>query len=118
MMSQPLETVLAAFALVYKVLGPGFHPKVYTRAMCLELQRKVLKVEREQEINVYYRGVNVGQFKCDLMADGIVVLIRSAIPTPEDRLHLTSYLKAAGGERMGLLLGFGSERTHEVVTIV
>ena len=48
--------------------GPGFLEKVYENALAHELRQAKAKVVQQQGIEVFYDGVNVGDYEADLLA--------------------------------------------------
>ena len=48
-------------------LGNGFLEKVYERALAHELRKAKVKVVQQQGIEVFYDGVNVGDYEADLI---------------------------------------------------
>ena len=48
-------------------LGPGFLEKVYENALAHELRKAKVKVVQQQGIEVFYDGVNVGNYEADLL---------------------------------------------------
>jgi GxxExxY protein len=102
------EKVLGAFFAVYNELGHGFLESVYRNALQLALKDLGLAVELERAVPVWFRGHDVGDFRCDLVVNGCVIL---ELKTAEhlDRAHqaqLFNYLRATDIE-VGLLLNFG-----------
>jgi GxxExxY protein len=102
------EKILGAFFAVYNELGHGFLESVYRNAMRLALRELGLEVEMERPVPVWFRGHDVGDFRCDLVVNGCVIL---ELKTAErlDRAHeaqLFNYLRATDIE-VGLLLNFG-----------
>ena len=55
------DIILKSFYEVYNELGNGFLESVYERALAMLLKEYGLLVETQKEINVYFRGQNVGQ---------------------------------------------------------
>ena len=41
---------------VYKALGPGLLESVYEEALCFELEQRGLKVERQKQVPIVYKG--------------------------------------------------------------
>lgn len=41
---------------VYKALGPGLLESVYEEALCFELEQRGLKVERQVQVPITYKG--------------------------------------------------------------
>ena len=96
---------------VHSALGPGFLESVYQRALAHELGKTGLKVECQRPIDVYYDGVQVGDFSADMLVEDRVMLELKANQTlvPANEVQLVNYLTATGVE-VGLLLNFGAER--------
>jgi GxxExxY protein len=96
---------------VHKVLGPGLPEVVYNRALYLEFDRQGLKIETERQFKVFYDGVDVGFYRCDLIVDGKIILELKS----EDRLtksheiQLFTYLNVTG-IKVGYLVNFGPRK--------
>lgn len=104
------QIIGAAFE-VWKVLGYGFLEKVYENALVVELRRPGLTVEPQMPIDVYYKGVLVGQYFADLLVEGKVIVEIKAEKAynSKQEAQLLNYLKATGIP-VGLLLNFGERR--------
>jgi GxxExxY protein len=102
--------ILGAFFQVQKELGFGFSEKVYEGALEILLLEMGLIVARQQEINVYYHGQVVGEYKADLIVNGVILLELKSVSQLLDahEAQLLNYLKATEIE-VGLLLNFGRE---------
>jgi len=102
--------ILGAFFQVQKELGFGFSEKVYEGAMEVLLLDMGFQVGRQQDINVFYRGKVVGEFKADLIVNSVVLLELKSVDKLIDAhsAQLLNYLKATEIE-VGLLLNFGRE---------
>lgn len=100
--------VLGAFFEVHKELGFGFSEKVYEGALEFLLLEKGYTVGRQQDINVYYHGQVVGEYKADLIVNGLVLVELKSVDKLIDAhdAQLLNYLKATEIE-VGLLLNFG-----------
>lgn len=52
---------------VHKKLGNGFQEVIYQRALAIEMQSQGLEFEREKNMSIYYKDINIGtrslQFK-------------------------------------------------------
>lgn len=48
--------IIGAAMEVHRTLGPGFLEKIYQGALCLELDARGLRFERERTIAVHHRG--------------------------------------------------------------
>jgi GxxExxY protein len=48
--------VIGCAIKVHRVLGPGYKESIYVEALCLEMDSRGLKFEREVPIRVMYEG--------------------------------------------------------------
>jgi GxxExxY protein len=104
------EIIGAAFE-VYKELGYGFLESVYQKAMKVELELRGLRAELERQIQVTYKGVNVGHFEADIFVDECVIVeLKFAKEYQKaDEAQLLNELKATG-IKVGLLINFGQTK--------
>jgi GxxExxY protein len=107
--------IIGAALEVHKVLGPGFLEAVYEAALAVELQSLGLQFERQKVMDVYYKGMIIGQYKADLVIEGKVIVELKAQKslTPVDEAQLINYLKATGLQ-VGLLFNFGAKSLEQV----
>ena len=102
------ETIIGVFFDVYNELGFGFLESVYRKSLQLAPREKNLKVEAEVAVPVFFRGINVGDFRADLVVNDSVLL---ELKTAESIIiaheaQLLNYLRATALE-VGLILNFG-----------
>src|SRR5918996_2571105 len=97
--------ILGAFFQPHKELGFGFSEKVYESALEVLLNELGLIVERQKDICVYYHGKVVGEYKADMIVNGVVLLEIKSVEKLIDAhdAQLLNYLKATELE-VGLLL--------------
>lgn len=102
------EGIIAAFYDVYNALGAGFLERVYQNALYFELTKRGYACKAQQKINVYYRGVCVGEYYADILVNDRILLELKAVESlcPEHEFQLINYLKATEVQ-VGLLLNFG-----------
>ena len=96
---------------VHSILGPGLLEGVYERALIHELRLKGLAVESQLEVQVNYKGVNIGEgLRLDLLVnDEIIVELKSVEELkPIHYKQLLSYLKLKN-KRVGLLINFNTD---------
>jgi GxxExxY protein len=100
--------IIGVFYEVYNELGQGFLESVYEGAMEIALAEAGLRVERQVPVPVWFRGRQVGDFKADLLVEGLVILELKAARAfdPSHEAQLLNYLRATEIE-VGLLLNFG-----------
>jgi GxxExxY protein len=102
------EIIIKTFYEVYNELGYGFLERVYQNSLYLELKSKGLKVEAQKKIEVYYKGIEVGQYYADLIVEDLIILELKAADSivKEFENQILNYLKGTNCE-VGLLLNFG-----------
>ncbi len=55
--------IIGIFFEVYNELGFGFLESVYERALTIAMNEKGLQVNQQQQIPVWFRGKNIGEFR-------------------------------------------------------
>jgi len=102
------QKIIGVFYEVYNELGHGFLESVYEKSLEVALNSMGLKVRRQIEIPVWFRGHQVGDFFADMLVEGCA-LIELKAARALDSAHnaqLLNYLRATEIE-VGLLLNFG-----------
>ncbi|OXB04227.1 GxxExxY protein [Flavobacterium pectinovorum] len=104
------DVIIKTFYEVYNELGYGFLERVYQNSLYLELKSKGLKVEAQKKIEVYYKGIEVGQYYADLIVEDLIILELKAADgiVKEFENQILNYLKGTNCE-VGLLLNFGTK---------
>ena len=92
-------------------LGNGFVEKVYENALARELRKAKAKVVQQQGLEVFYDGVNVGNYEADLIVEGRVIVEVKAVRELDDAFiaQCLNYMKATRIETC-LLVNFGKAR--------
>ncbi len=105
-----IKTVMDCAGRIRRCLGPGYLESVYKNAMIVELKKNGLSYEIEKPISVFYDDVLVGDFKADIVVEGILILELKAVQSLHmaHEIQLVNYLTATGIND-GLLINFGSE---------
>lgn len=94
---------------IHSTLGNGFLEVIYQRCLAIELGMAGIEFLREQEMPIFYEGINVGTRRADFIVDGEVMVELKALVKLEE-VHLAqglNYLTAYQLEK-GLLINFGS----------
>ena len=94
---------------VHAALGNGFQEVIYQRAFAIEMRYEGLAFEREKQMNIYYRGENIGIRRADFFVENLVMVELKAVIRLED-VHLAqamNYLEAYD-MNIGLLINFGA----------
>ena len=106
---KPLSYQVIGCALeVYKTLGPGLLESVYEKALIHELSQKGLSDKAQVEVEMNYKGVNVGEgLRLDILVnDELIVELKSVEELkPIHYKQLLTYLKLMD-KRVGLLINF------------
>lgn len=102
------DKIIRAFYEVYNELGHGFLESVYERSLEIALNSSDLKVCRQIQIPVWFRGKPVGDFTADMHVEDCVLLELKAARALDSshQAQLLNYLRATEIE-VGLLLNFG-----------
>jgi GxxExxY protein len=94
---------------VHRILGNGFQEVIYQRALAQEMALQGLEFSREHEMEIHYKGEQIGLRRVDFFIEGLVMVELKAVVQLED-VHLAqaiNYLEAYGLD-IGLLINFGS----------
>ena len=95
---------------VHRELGHGFLESVYQEALAIELTRSSIPFEREKELSIIYKGVELkSYYKADFICyDQIILELKALDALSNDHVsQLMNYLKATG-LKVGLLVNFGA----------
>lgn len=103
------EKIIGCAFTVHNALGNGFQEVIYQRALEIEMRHQGLSFLREQEMPIYYRGIEIGTRRVDFLVEGVICVEIKAVIKLED-VHLAqglNYLEAFNLE-IGLLINFGN----------
>jgi GxxExxY protein len=102
------DKIIRVFYEVYNELAHGFLESVYERSLEIGLTSLRLKVLRQIQIPVWFRGKPVGDFTADMLVEDYVLLELKAARNLDaaHQAQLLNYLRATEIE-VGLLLNFG-----------
>ena len=105
------DAIIGAAIEVHRTLSAGFVEAVYERALCHELAKRGLHVERQKVVKVFYDGVLVGEHRIDLLVEDTVVVELKTVERILDvhTAQIMSTMKAAQRD-VGLLLNFKQAR--------
>ena len=93
---------------VHPTLGPGLLESVYEAALAYELEKRRLRITRQQAIPVVYETVHIlTGFHAGLVVEDAVIVEIKALEriAPVHKKQLLTYLKLAG-KRLGLIINF------------
>ena len=91
-------------------LGCGFLEKVYENALKYELEINSFNVKQQNNISVFYKNQNVGDYTPDLIVNDCIIIELKAVKQLDDimKAQIINYLKATGF-KLGLLINFSTK---------
>jgi GxxExxY protein len=102
------EQLIGIFYEIYNELGHGFIESLYEKAYTHLLAERGIKFEQQSPITVFFRGVELGEFRADIIVESSVMVELKAVRTL-DQSHekqVINYLRATKIE-VGMLFNFG-----------
>ena len=101
--------IIGACLEVHKILGNGFQEVIYQRALEHELKSLGMEFCREFDMQIFYKGKNVGTRRVDFLICNISVELKALVALEDVHLaQAKNYLEAYNLE-IGLLINFGSK---------
>jgi GxxExxY protein len=94
---------------VYNALGPGLLESVYEEALCFELSQRGLKVERQLQVPIVYKGTALKtDLRLDLLVENQIIVELKSVEEmkPVFFKQTKTYLKLMN-KHLGLLVNFG-----------
>ena len=94
---------------VHRILGNGFQEVIYHRALAVEMNQQKISFSREHEMEIFYKGENIGTRRVDFFVEGKIMVELKAIIKLEE-VHLAQAINYLEAYKMdiGLLINFGS----------
>ena len=96
---------------VYKALGPGLLESVYEEALVFELEQRGLRVERQRQVPINYKGnVLATELRLDLLVEGEVIVELKSVEEMRAVFwkQLLTYLRLMD-KHVGLLVNFNTD---------
>ena len=103
---------------VYKTLGPGLLESVYEEALVFELEQRGLKVERQKQVPIIYKGNTLKtELRLDvLVEDSVIIELKSVEEMkPVFAKQLLTYLRLMD-KKVGLLVNFNTDNILTSIT--
>lgn len=112
------DSVLAAFYESYRHVGDGLLEKHCATALESELRDRGHVVDREVSVAVWYKGMQLGTQRLDMIVDGRLVIEVKSMEAlhPSAHRQLLNYLRVTALE-VGLLLNFGPRPSFKRVVL-
>lgn len=111
----PLTRRIIACAIeAHKRLGPGLLEKLYKEAMAIELELNGLKVQKNLQVPVEYKGKPIGDYFIDLLVEDTVILELKSVERHDAifEAQILSYMKLTG-RKVGLFINFNSKMVKD-----
>ncbi|MDA3818073.1 MAG: GxxExxY protein [Prolixibacteraceae bacterium] len=109
--SELTGNIIGAAMEVHSYLGNGFQEVIYQRALSHEMELRSIPHQREVEMDVMYKDIQVGRRRVDFLVDETISVEIKAL-TQLEPVHLAqaiNYLEAYNLE-IGLLINFGETK--------
>jgi GxxExxY protein len=105
------EKIISAAIEVHRILSPGLLESIYEEALCYELLKRGMQIERQKDVDVVYKDQVIKGQRLDLLVNGEVIVEIKSVRRLEQIFiaQVLSYLKATGNKR-GLIINFGQSR--------
>ena len=100
---------------VYNELGPGLLESVYEEALVFELKERGLKVERQVEVPILYKGNELKTpLRLDLLIENTIIVELKSVEDmkPVFAKQLLTYLRLLD-KSVGLLVNFSANNIRE-----
>lgn len=100
--------VIGACVEVHRELGPGLLESVYASCLCIELAARGMRVDRELEVPVLYKGEPLGvTLRADLCVEGALLIALKSVEeiSAVHVAQLATYLRLTG-LTVGLVVNF------------
>ena len=105
---------------VYKELGPGLLESVYEEALCFELEQRGLKVERQIQVPIIFKGnVLKTELRLDVLVEDKVIVELKSVEEMKKVFakQLLTYLRLMD-KKIGLLVNFNTDNILTAITRV
>ena len=105
-----IKLIIDCAKTVRQQLTPGFEEKIYKNAMFIEMRDRGINVETEVPLQVQYKGIPIGEYRADMVAERKVIIELKAVSAlvTIHEVQLVNYLTATGIDH-GLLINFGAD---------
>jgi GxxExxY protein len=102
--------IIGCAMTVHSTLGNGFQEVIYQRALAIEFQFSAISFEREKEMSIYYRDIQIGERRVDFFVERSVMVEIKAVEQILDshKAQAINYCEAYNIAD-GLLINFGAK---------
>ncbi len=108
------EKIISCAIEVHSTLGPGLLESVYEEALAHEFTLRSIRFVRQKEVNLRYKGKDIGKHRIDHLVEDEVVVELKAVETLHRiyEAQVLTYLRALD-KRVGLLINFNVLRLKD-----
>jgi GxxExxY protein len=105
------DIIIQCIIKVHKELGPGFLESIYRNSLLIEISSVGLKIEKEKEVKILYKGHDVGIHRIDILVENTIIIELKTVESLSKAHYsqVRSYLKATG-LNLGILVNFSKEK--------
>ena len=107
--------IRGAIYKVYNTLGPGLLESVYEAALCYQLQKDGLNVNRQVKIDVIYDGTVLPvDYRMDILVENSVIIELKSVEElkPVHHKQLITYLRLSQ-KHVGILVNFNTDNIND-----
>ena len=100
---------------VYNTLGPGLLESVYEEALLLELAQEGLKVERQVNVPIIYKGHKLANdLRLDILVEDKVIIELKSVQELQNVFYkqTLTYLRLTG-LKLGILVNFNTDMIND-----
>ena len=102
---------------VYNELGPGLLESVYEEALVFELKERGLKVERQVEVPIRYKGNELKTpLRLDLLIENTIIVELKSVEEMKPVFAKQLLTLRLLDKRVGLLVNFSANNIREGIT--
>lgn len=112
------NVVVECAIAIHRELGPGLLETVYETTLAYELGNRGLKIRRQVQVPIQYRGIKFDEgFRADIIVNDKVVLELKSVEkvTAAHKKQVQTYLRLTGC-KLGYLLNFGEALMRTGIT--
>lgn len=103
--------IISAIYNVYNSLGPGLLESVYEEALCYEMEKIGLSVERQKEVTPYYDDIQLHtKLRLDILVENeVIVEVKSVEELANVHyLQIDTYMRLSN-IKLGIIVNFNTD---------
>ena len=103
--------IISAIYNVYNSLGPGLLESVYEEALCYEMEKIGLSVERQKEVTLYYDDIQLHtKLRLDILVENeVIVEVKSVEELANVHyLQIDTYMRLSN-IKSGIIVNFNTD---------